>query len=63
VLRGIFGWMRKGVIADWGKMHNEKLYDLYSSSKMIKSRMRWGEILWILAIMILHKIFIISKSD
>jgi hypothetical protein len=32
VLRGIFGSKRDGVTEKWGKIHNQELYDLYSSS-------------------------------
>jgi hypothetical protein len=30
VLRRIFGTNRDGVTGDWRKLHNRKLYDLYS---------------------------------
>ena len=46
VLRRIFGPKRDGVTAEWRKLHNEKLNDLYSSPnivRVIKSRrMRWA---------------------
>jgi len=46
VLRRIFGPKRDEVTGDWRKLHNEKLYDLYSSPnivRVIKSRrMRWA---------------------
>jgi hypothetical protein len=41
VLRRIFGPKRDEVTGGWRKLHNEELYDLYSSQsiiKMIKSR-------------------------
>jgi hypothetical protein len=45
VLRRIFGPKRDEVTGDWRKLHNEELYNLYSSPniiRMIKSRrMRW----------------------
>ena len=43
VLRKIFGSKRDGVTGKWRKLHDEELYDLYSSPKIIqviKSRMR-----------------------
>jgi hypothetical protein len=46
VLMRIFGPKRDEVTGDWRKLHNEELYNLYSSSniiRMIKSRrMRWA---------------------
>jgi hypothetical protein len=45
LLRGIFGPKRDGVTGKWRELHNEELYDLYSSPnviQVIKSRiMRW----------------------
>jgi hypothetical protein len=45
VLRRIFGPKRDEVTGGWGKLHNEELHNLYSSSSIIrmsKSRaMRW----------------------
>jgi hypothetical protein len=39
VLRRIFGPKRDEVTADWRKLHNEELHNLYSSpNRMIKSR-------------------------
>jgi hypothetical protein len=47
VLRRIFGPKRDEVTADWGKLHNVELHNLYSSSsiiRMITSRgMRWTD--------------------
>jgi hypothetical protein len=49
VLRGIFGPKRDGVTGEWRRLHNEELYDLYSSPNIIwviKSRsMRWARLL------------------
>jgi len=46
VLRGIFGPQRDEVTRKWRKLYNEVLYNLYSSSsivRVIKSRrMRWA---------------------
>jgi hypothetical protein len=46
VLRRIFGLKRDEVTGEWRRLHNEELYDLYSSPKIfwvIKSRrMRWA---------------------
>jgi len=46
VLRIIFGPRRDEVTGEWKRLHNEKLYDLYSSPnivRVIKSRrMRWA---------------------
>jgi hypothetical protein len=45
VLRRIFGPKRDEVTAEWRKLHNEELHDLYSSPNIIritKSRMRWA---------------------
>jgi hypothetical protein len=45
VLRRIFGPKRDEVTGEWRKLHNEKLYDLFSSTSIIKvvksRRMRW----------------------
>jgi hypothetical protein len=35
VLRGIFGPKRDGVTGEWRRLHNEELYDLYSSPNII----------------------------
>jgi hypothetical protein len=46
VLRGIFGPKRDEVTGDWRKLHNEELYNLYSSPDTIMQvtsrRMRWA---------------------
>jgi len=46
VLRRIFGPRRDEVTGEWRRLHNEELYDFYSSSnivRVIKSRrMRWA---------------------
>jgi hypothetical protein len=46
VLRSIFGPKRYEVTGEWSKLHNEELYNLYSSPdiiRQIKSRqMRWA---------------------
>jgi hypothetical protein len=51
VLRKIFGPKMNEVRGGWRKLHNEELYNLYSSPnivRMIKSRMmRWvGHVAW-----------------
>jgi hypothetical protein len=46
VLRRIFGRKIDEATAEWRKLHNEELHDLYSSSSIIrimKLRMRWAE--------------------
>ena len=46
VLRRINGPKRDEVTGEWRKLHNEELYDLYSSPKIVRviklSRMRWA---------------------
>jgi hypothetical protein len=46
VLRRIFESNRDEMTADWSKLHNEELHNLYSSSNLIKvvksRRMRWA---------------------
>jgi hypothetical protein len=43
--RRIFGPKRDEVMGEWGKLHNEKLHNLYPSPSIIRmtksSRMRW----------------------
>jgi hypothetical protein len=45
VLRRIFRPKRDEVTGEWRKLHNEELYDLYSSPNIMRviksSRMRW----------------------
>jgi hypothetical protein len=45
VLRRIFGPKKNDITGEWRRLHNDELYDLYSSPNiiwMIKSRrMRW----------------------
>jgi hypothetical protein len=44
-LRRIFGPMKDEVTRDWRKLHNEELYNLYSSPSIIgmakSRRIRW----------------------
>jgi hypothetical protein len=45
LLRRIFGPKRDEVTAEWRKLHNGELSDIYSSSNIIrvnKSRIRWA---------------------
>jgi len=46
VLRRIFGPKREEGTGDWRRLHNEELYNFYSSSNMIRvimsRRMRWA---------------------
>jgi hypothetical protein len=46
VLRRIFGPKRDEVTGGWRKLHNEELYNLYSTQSIIKifksRRMRWA---------------------
>jgi hypothetical protein len=46
VPRKIFGHKRDEVTAEWRRLHNEELYDLYSSRDIIRvikpRRMRWA---------------------
>jgi hypothetical protein len=46
VLRRIFGPKRDKVTGGWRKLHNRELYNLYSSSSLIRiiksRRMRWA---------------------
>jgi hypothetical protein len=45
VLRRIFGPKRDEVTGEWRRLHNKELYDLYSSSDLIRlirsRRLRW----------------------
>ena len=47
VLRKIFGRKRDETTAEWRKLHNAELHDLYSSRNIIKNlksrRLRWAE--------------------
>jgi hypothetical protein len=47
VLRRIFGSKREEVAGGWRRLHNEELYNLYSSPNIIRviksKRMRWSE--------------------
>jgi len=36
VSRRVFGPKRDEVTTEWGKLHNEQLIDLYSSSKIVR---------------------------
>jgi hypothetical protein len=46
VLRRIFGPKRDQVRGEWGKLHNEKLHDMFSSPTIVRviktRRMRWA---------------------
>jgi hypothetical protein len=46
VLRRIFGPKRDEATGEWRKLHNEELYDLYSSPNIIRTiksrRMKWA---------------------
>jgi hypothetical protein len=46
VMREIFGPKRKEVREEWRKLHNEELYDMYSSHIIVRvikwRRMRWA---------------------
>jgi hypothetical protein len=46
LLRRVFGPKRDEVKGEWRKLHNEELYDLYSSPRIIRiiklRRMRWA---------------------
>jgi hypothetical protein len=47
VLRRIFGPKRNEVTGEWRRLHNEELYDVYSSRNIIQviksGRMRWAD--------------------
>jgi hypothetical protein len=40
VLRKIFGSKREEVRGEWRKLHNDELYDLYSSTNIRESKSR-----------------------
>jgi hypothetical protein len=46
VLRRIFVSKRNEITGEWRKLHNEELYDLYCSTKIVRviksRRMRWA---------------------
>jgi hypothetical protein len=46
-LRKVFGPKRDGVTAEWRKLHNEEMNDLYSLPNIVRvvksRRMRWAE--------------------
>ena len=46
VFNRIFGPLRDKITRDWGKVHNEKLNDLYSSRNIVRviksGRIRWA---------------------
>ena len=46
LLWGIFGPKRKDVTEEWRKLHNEELYDQYSSTNIVREiksrRMKWA---------------------
>jgi hypothetical protein len=46
ILKTIFGLKRDEVTGEWRKLHNEELYNLYSSPDIIRRiksrRMRWA---------------------
>jgi hypothetical protein len=45
LMRRIFGPKREEVTGKWRRLHNEELYDMYSSPNvtwMMKSRIRWA---------------------
>ena len=45
VLRIIFGPKRDKVRGEWRRLHNEEIYDLYSSSNIIQIKKRWTGLL------------------
>jgi len=45
VLSRIFGTRREEVTVEWRRLHNENLYDLYSSPNVVRVR-KWKRMRW-----------------